>query len=391
MVGLTFLNLNLDGRFQLEDNFATRWNAARSWMSEGLSPYSEETQQATVKLLRDNNDIANERDRGNFLDPAWYVFLFIPISFIPYPIAKAIWMMLSQLSVVVSILLALDLSGLKLRGFEILITCVLVALAYPMVRASLTASMAPIFIILTLLAIRQGLRGDGNQAGILLLFAIWINPIAIFPAVFLLIVFGTKRDNSLGKILLFGFLFLMITSLILFPSWIPDWFSKIVLLNPEISWLDTPWMGVARAFPGAYAQIAIVLHLVTFIMILAEWFGLGQMNERQLQWKLMLTLIIAYFFNLFSEGVFLLMVLPAFFSIYKYISEKWLLSGKIIYWISEILICVLSWKLMANPLTSFPKEHPAIVLFVPIIIIFALQYFRWWALASPKALVESKK
>ena len=391
MVGLTFLNLNLDGRLQLEDNFATRWNAARSWMREGLSPYSEETQQATVKLLRDNNDIANERDRGNFLDPAWYVFLFIPISFIPYPIAKAIWMMLSQLSVVVSILLALDLSGLKLRGFEILITCVLVALAYPMVRASLTASMAPIFIMLSLLAIRQGLKGDGNQAGILLLFAIWINPIAIFPAVFLLIVFGTKRDNSLGKILLFGFLFLMITSLILFPSWIPDWFSKIVLLNPEISWLDTPWMGVARAFPGAYAQIAIVLHLVTFIMILAEWFGLGQMNERQLQWKLMLTLTIAYFFNLFSEGVFLLMVLPAFFSIYKYISEKWLLSGKIIYWISEILICVLSWKLMANPLTSFPKEHPAIVLFVPIIIIFALQYFRWWALASPKALVESKK
>ena len=391
MVGLTFLNLNLDGRLQLEDNFATRWNAARSWMSEGLSPYSEETHQSTVKLIRENKDLANERDRGNFLDPAWFVFLFIPISFIPYPIAKAIWMMLSQLSVVVSILLALDLSGLKLRGFEILITCVLVALAYPMVRASLTASMAPIFIMLTLLAIRQGLRGDGNQAGILLLFAIWINPIAIFPAVFLLIVFGAKRDNSLGKILLFGFLFLMITSLILFPSWIPDWFSKIVLLNPEISWLDTPWMGVARAFPGAYAQIAIVLHLVTFIMILAEWFGLGQMNERQLQWKLMLTLTIAYFFNLFSEGVFLLMVLPAFFSIYKYISEKWLLSGKIIYWISEILICVLSWKLMANPLTSFPKEHPAIVLFVPIIIIFALQYFRWWALASPKALVESKK
>ena len=391
MLCLTFLNLNLDSRLRLEDNFATRWNAARSWMSKGWSPYSEETQQATVKLIRENNDIANERDRGNFLDPAWYVFLFIPISFIPYPIAKAIWMMLSQLSVVVSILLALDLSGLKLRGFEIFITCVLGALAYPMVRAGLTASMAPIFIMLTILAIRQGMKGEGNQAGILLLFAIWINPIAIFPTVFLLIVYGARRNNSLGKILLFGFLFLMVTSMILFPNWIQDWFSKIILLNPDISWLDTPWMGVARAFPGAYAQIAIALHLATFVMVLVEWFGLGQMKERQLQWKLMLTLTIAYFFNLFSEGIFLLMVLPAFFSVYKYISEKWLLSGKIIYWISVVLISVFSWKLMANPLTSFPKEHPAIVLFVPIIIIFCLQYFRWWALASPKALVESNK
>ena len=342
MAGLTFLNLNLDSRLQLEDNFATRWNAARSWMSEGWSPYSEETHQSTVKLIRENNDLPNERDRGNFLDSAWYVFLFIPISFIPYPIAKAIWIMLSQLSVVISVLLALDLSGLKLRGFEIFITCVLAATAYPMVRAGLTASMAPIFIMLTLLAIRQGLKGEGNQAGILFLFAIWINPIAIFPAVFLLIFYGARRNNSLGKILLFGFLFLMITSLILFPNWIQDWFSKIISLNPDISWLDTPWMGVARAFPGAYAQIAIALHLATFVMVLVEWFGLGQMKERQLQWKLMLTLTIAYFFNLYSEGIFLLMVLPAFFSVFKFISEKWHLSGKIIYWISVILFSVFS-------------------------------------------------
>ena len=103
MVGLTVLNYNLDQQNQLHDQFAARWNAARSWMSEGWSPYSEETRQATLEVLNDNNSLPNQRDQGYFLDPAWYIYLLIPISFIRYPIAKAIWMMLTLASSIVSV------------------------------------------------------------------------------------------------------------------------------------------------------------------------------------------------------------------------------------------------------------------------------------------------
>ncbi len=390
IVGLTLLNVELDQKVVLEDQFAIRWNAARYWMKEGWSPYSDQTQQEAIKLLETNNSLPNEREQGYFLDPAWVVYLFIPISFVPYPIAKAIWMMLTQLSIVASFLLAIKLSGIKMNGIEIFFSCLLGVLFYPLVRASLSASMLPFFIMLTLLAIQLALGGQGSQAGLLLLIAIWFNPVAIFAVVFLLIYLGSKRDNSLAQMLLIGFAFLMVTTLILFPNWIQEWFASLIRLDPGLDWLDTPWMGIARAFPGAYAQVAIGLHLFSFIMLLVEWYGLGGKNDRDVQWKLMLTLIISYFFNLYSDGSLFLFILPALFLFFKYFSEKWPLSGKIMLWISFIGLIVMSWRLVSDPLDGFPKEHAVIFLLVPSLIFLGLQYFRWWAIASPKALVESK-
>jgi hypothetical protein len=390
ILGLTLLNVELDQKVVLEDQFAIRWNAARYWMKEGRSPYSDQTQQEAIKLLETNNSLPNEREQGYFLDPAWVVYLFIPISFVPYPIAKAIWMMLTQLSIVASFLLAIKLSGIKMNGIEIFFSCLLGVLFYPLVRASLSASMLPFFIMLTLLAIQLALSGQGSQAGLLLLIAIWFNPVAIFAVVFLLIYLGSKRDNSLAQMLLIGFAFLMVTTLILFPNWIQEWFASLIRLDPGLDWLDTPWMGIARAFPGAYAQVAIGLHLFSFIMLLVEWYGLGGKNDRGVQWKLMLTLIVSYFFNLYSDGSLFLVILPTFFIFFKYFSEKWPVSGKIMLWISYIGLIVMSWRLVSDPLDGFPKEHAVIFLLVPSLIFLGLQYFRWWAIASPKALVESK-
>ncbi|NLE84491.1 MAG: hypothetical protein GX603_08260 [Chloroflexi bacterium] len=389
MVGLTVLNYNLDQQIQLHDQFAARWNAARSWMSEGWSPYSEETRQATLEVLNDNNSLPNQRDQGYFLDPAWYIYLLIPISFIRYPIAKAIWMMLTQASIIVSVLVSIRLSGIKLKGIEIFLTCLVIALIYPFVRASLEASLAPFAIMMTLLAIRAALEGKGNQSGLLFLLAIWFNPLAFFTLIFLAIYLGSRRDNEMIRIFMIGFAFLLVTSLILFPNWIPEWFASLVRLEPGIDWLNTPLMGIARAFPGAYRQIAIGLHLFAFIMLLVEWYGLGSRNERGVQWKLMLTLIVSYFFNLFSDGAYLLLALPAFFAIFKYLTEKWTVSGKILYWISILIIAYLSWRLVPDPLGGFPQAHAVTISLIPFVVFVGLQYFRWWALASPRALVES--
>lgn len=391
MVGMTFLNMRIDQTTDLEDQFASRWTAARSWMKEGWSPYSEDTYLATTDLVDSTGDRPDERSRGQFLDPAWYVFLFIPISFVPYGIAKAIWMTLTQLSVVVSIYLAIHLSGLKMQPIEIILSCLLGALFYPFVRAGLTASMAPVFIMFTLLAIKLAFQMQGNQAGFFLLLAAWMNPVALFIIVFLVIYMSGKRDSSLLKLFLIGLAFLLVTTLILFPGWIPDWFANTIQLNPDLTWLDTPWMGFSRSFPGASTQISIGLHLASFIMLLVEWYGLSGQNERTIQWKLMLTLTLSYFFNLFSDGSAFLLVLPALFTVMKYLCEKWPVSGKIIHWVSFLSVGIFSWRLVLDPLEKFPKEHAAILILVPFLVFIGLQWFRWWAIASPKALVELKK
>jgi hypothetical protein len=391
LVVMVCFNLNFTQDIRFEDHFAPRWSAAREWMREGWSPYSEETQQATLSLLRDNKSYADKVSKGNFLDPVWYIFLYIPISFIPYPVAKAIWITLLQVSVAVSIHLALELSGLNLSFIEKFITVLLGVLFYVFVRDYIAASMLPFFMMLSLLGVKFALDRQSVQAGFLFLLAVWVNPVSIFLIIFLLIVLGGRRDNAMLRMLIVGFGFLMLTSLILFPGWISQWFAKIVLLEPDLDWLNTPWMGIANLFPGSSTQISIILHIGSFIMLLVEWYGLSRMGERALQWKLMLTLTVAYFFNLYSDGSALLLILPGAFTISKYLSEKWPIAGKIIHWISYLMIGFLSWRLADDPLKEIPEAHGVLLLLAPLLVFVGLQWFRWWAVASPKALVESNK
>ena len=126
-------------------------------------------------------------------------------------------------------------------------------------------------------------------------------------------------------------------------------------------------------------------------MLLVEWYGLSRMGERALQWKLMLTLTVAYFFNLYGDGSALLLILPGAFTISKYLSEKWPIAGKIIHWISYLMIGFLSWRLADDPLKEIPEAHGVLLLLAPLLVFVGLQWFRWWAVASPKALVESNK
>lgn len=391
IIGMIIFNLNFLKDIRFEDHFASRWSAARHWMREGWSPYSNETQQATLTLLHENDCLTDKITKGNFLDPAWYVYLYIPISFVPYPIAKAIWITLLQVSVAVSIIIAIELAGFSLNFIEKLFTVLLGILFFIFIRDYIAASMLPFFVMLSFLGVKLALGRQSVQAGVLFLLSVWINPISIFLILFLLIVLGGRRDNAMLRMLIVGFGFLMLTSLILFPGWINQWFSKIVLLEPELEWFDTPWMGIAGLFPGSSMQISIFLHLGSFIMLLVEWYGLDRYGERALQWKLMLTFTIAYFYNLYTDGSAMLLVLPGFFALFKYLSEKWPISGKILYWISYLAIGFLSWRLADNPLKEIPKAHGILLLLVPLLVFFGLQWFRWWAIASPKALVESNK
>jgi len=390
MIGLTFLNLHLDEQTNLEDHFAPRWSAAKNWMAEGWSPYSEETTQSTLDLLELTNSKPELRSQGRFTDPAWYVILFLPISFIPYTIAKAIWIMFLQVSVGISIFLAIELSELRLNSLGVFLTVTLGMLFYPFILDYLTASMLPVFIMFTLLAIKLALTRQGNHAGFLMLLALWMNPAGLLVTILLLIILSGRRDQSMLQIILIGFVFLLVTSLILFPGWIPDWFANIIKLEPKFDWLNTPWMGLAAVFPGASRQLAIILHLATFIVLLVEWYGMGEQNDRSLQWKLMLTLSVSYFFNLFSDGSALLFIFPGFFLVFKYFSEKWKVSGKILYWVAFIITGFLSWHLTDDPLSSFPKTDSVLLILVPLLAFLGLQWFRWWAISSPKALIESE-
>lgn len=383
------LNLRLTSVFQKQDDFAPRWVAAREWLRSGASPYSDSTYQATLDLLEESGNQPSSLNEGRFLDPAWYVLFYLPVSFVPYPIARAIWMTLVELCLVLSVHFSVRISGLKSSVPETLILSLLILIFYPLFKSVINVSVNAPYLFLTILAVYLASNRQGTMAGLLFALTLWMIPLSIFLVILFMIWLGSRRDHSLAKIYLSTIAFLVVISLILFPGWTTDWFASYLRMFPDFSWVNTPLMVFGKLFPGASAQVAVLLSLLTFVVMLVEWYGIGGREGRSFQWKLMLTLNLLYFFNLGSEGVYLLWLFAPLFNVYKYLTEKWRVSGRIISWISCLTLIFIHWRRFQITDNWLYEESSLVILLLPFITLLGLQWFRWWATVSPKALIDS--
>lgn len=360
-------------------------------MRSGASPYSDSTQKATLELLEQNGNDPAGLSQGRFFNPVWYVLFYLPLSFVPYTIARAIWMTVVELSLILSVFISIRMAALKLSTLETLIMSFLVLVFYPFFKSILTVSVTAPYVFLTLLAVYLAREKQGTMAGLLFAISLGMVPLNLLLVILFFVWLGARRDGSLGKIFFSTIAFLVVVSLILFPRWPAEWFATYLRLFPDFSWVRTPLMVVGELFPGASAQIAITLSLITLIMMLVEWYGIGQLEGRGFHWKLMLTLNLAYLFNPTSEGIYLLWLLAPLFSIYKYLMEKWRVSGRIITWVTTLALVFIHWRRFQITENWLPEESALVILLLPIITMFGLQWFRWWATVSPKALIDSIK
>ena len=389
LVGATLLNLKLASTYQLQDDFAPRWVAAREWIQSGSSPYSDSTHQEVLDLLEENGNQPYGLSQGRFVDPAWFVLFYLPISFVPYSVARAIWMTLVELSLVLGMLLSIRIAGLKMNTPELVLMAALVFVFYPLFKTVLTISVTTPFLFLTLLAVYHARERQGTVAGFLFALAVWMVPLSLFLVILFMIWLGARRDNSLPKIFFSTIAFLVLVSLILFPGWAAEWFAAYLRLFPDFSWVRTPLMVFGELFPGASNQIAIMLSLIIFIVMLVEWYGIGEREGRGFHWKLMLTLNLLYLFNLTSEGFYLIWLFVPLFSVFKYLTEKWRVSGKILFWVTYLALIFIHWRRFQLTQNWLPEESSLVILLLPTITFLGLQWFRWWATVSPKALIDS--
>jgi len=300
-------------------------------------------------------------------------------------------MTLVELSLVLSVVLSIRLSGLKFSVPEVLILSLLVLVFYPLFKSILTVSVNAPYVFLALLAVYLSRERQGTMAGLLFAICFWMVPLSIFLVILFMIWLGARRDGSLTKIYFSSLAFLVVVSLILFPGWTSEWFATYLRLFPDFSWVRTPLMVVGELFPGASAQIAIALSLVTLIMMLVEWYGIGEREGRSFHWKLMLTLNLLYLFNLTSEGIYLIWLFAPMFSVYKYLIEKWHVSGRIIAWVTTLTLIYVHWRRFQITQNWLPEESALVILLPPLLTMVGLQWFRWWATVSPKALIDSLK
>jgi hypothetical protein len=239
-----------------------------------------------------------------------------------------------------------------------------------------------------ILGTKKALEGRSTAAGIYFLVTFGMFPLSLILAVFFAIWLGSRRDSGFLSIYLSGLAFLLVTSLILFPGWIPEWFANFVQVHPDLSWVDTPLMRVAAFFPGAYQPLAISLHVLTLFMLLVEWYGLPESGERQIRWKALLTLNLISFLNPTSSAVYLLLVWPGLFLFFEFLDEKWKIGGKIVSWTVFLILLNRFWTDFQNTQNWSSTESTVVSVLLPIVALIGLEWTRWWAMESPKPLIE---
>ena len=388
VVGLVFLNLNLSEQFAHQDEFAPRWVAAKQWMTEGTSPYDREVFEQTQALWKPYGYTSDRFSQGYYLDLVWNLFLFLPFSFLPYLVARAIWMTIISLALFFSIWFGFDLAGVRFHPIEKVLIALPITLSYPSFKLILNASILPLYVFFMIIGTKKALEGRSTAAGIYFLISVGMFPLSLILAIFFAIWLGSRRDSGFLSIYLSGLAFLLVTSLILFPGWIPEWFANFVQVHPDLSWVDTPLMRVAAFFPGAYQPLAISLHVLTLFMLLVEWYGLPESGERQIRWKALLTLNLISFLNPTSSAVYLLLVWPGLFLFFEFLDEKWKIGGKIISWTVFLILLNRFWTDFQNTQNWSSTESTVVSVLLPIVALIGLEWTRWWAMESPKPLIE---
>ncbi len=388
VIGLTLLNYNLANDFSIQDNFAPRWAAAKAWMKDGESPYSKEVYSTTLELLKENDKFAGEFSKGYFLEPAFNLYFYIPLSFLPYPIAKAILITIIEIAILGAGWASCNLARVKLSLIEAVLLSLAAIAWYPNFKLILSASVLPIFVSLVLIACVLAQQKKGTAAGILLFICIGILPISIIPAIFFIIWRSSHRDHSVLSIYLAGIAFLLVSSLILFPGWMAEWSARLINTYPDFSWIDTPLMRIGKFFPGASFQVSVSLHVLTLFYLLVEWFGIIGGDERIISWKIMLTLGLLTLFNPTSTGSLLMWAWPGLLLFFRFLYEKWRIFGKILGWIIFIALIYTHWVTFAELQNWTQKESSIVVLLLPFIALIGLEWTRWWAMESTKPILN---
>lgn len=387
-VGLVMINLELGRVFPFQDQFASNWIAARDWIDDGTSPYSEVVSSEIKAWLQENGfDTLNPKTLI-FSAPAFHLLPYLMFGFLDYSLSRAIWMLIIEIALFVSILICLKISDWKVHPVERGIL-VLVGLSwYPSVKAILFADPIPIFILCVLLAFWLATKEHGTAAGLLLAFTTMVVEVSILFAIFLIIWRLTRRDNSMLIAYLSGIAFQLVIAWILFPGWFQEWFSIMIQLYPGTSIFSTPLMRFAYLFPGAFGPLITILHLSVLLVLLLEWFGAFGKKGLITVWKGAMTLTLLYLINVQSQPSYLFLLFPGLFLFTRFLSERWKLFGKILSWFLILLLTASIWISFFQKGAWNQVEPSFVLLLMPLVVFLGMHWIRWWALQKPNPIYE---
>jgi hypothetical protein len=385
--GLLALNWRLAGQFGAGADFLPAWHGTRAFLFENTDPYSRIV--AARTQLEVYGRAAHAAEFPYALDiPFPLLVLFFPFAFLPDPVwARAVWMTLSELGLLLLATLALRLAdwGPK-RWFYFLLLAFSLTWYYSLI--ALADGSFSILLALALVGALFAMRGFHDEAaGFLLAIAAMKWEVTLLLWLFILLgAYSAKRWRVFAGLGMTWFV-LGVIGFLFYPDWI--WpYLRAAKSNWHADALFTPAIFLQKWIPAYGARLAQLLIGVLLLILVLEWFSaLRGKDFRRVAWVAALALAATPLLGFSTTFANLAPLVFPFVFILPFAWERWEKHPYLV--VSLIIFLFFSFPLFLR-WPTIAADGLAFLL-PPALTILGLYWIRWTVIRPPRTWLDDAK
>lgn len=351
-------------------------------------PYTTEIAQRTQEIVYGRPAFSSEYTYV-LNDPFFILLLYTPLALIAdFTLARGIWMLLSELALIVIVLLALNLSEWEPPRWLYVLLIGFGLFQYFSLSALVTASPA-ILLSFLYLCILLALRSFSDElAGILLALVPYQWEVGSLFFVFILVfVLLNRRWGVLAGLGMALFVLLVISFLVNADWGLP--YIRAVLsawyrsANLTADYILSTWLPNLRFPLGSTVAIALG------IILLFEWWDSADAHFRRVVWTASLSLAATPLMGLpIFPSNHVVLLLP-FILILALVWERWQRYRALRVGLLLILVLSIPFGMYYRVVSVYdPLMLDLMSILPPIAAILGLYWMRWWVLRSPRTLFD---
>ncbi len=353
-------------------------------LNNAIGPYSTEIAQRTQEIVYGRRAFSSEYTYV-LNDPFFILLLYTPLAFIrDFVLARGIWMVLAELALIGTVLLAFNLSEWQPARWLYVTLIGFGLFQYFSLNALATASPA-ILLAFLYLCILLALRSFSDElAGALLALVAYQWEIgALFFLFVLFFVFANRRWGVLAGFGMALFVLLAV-SFLTNSNWglpyiravLSDWYRGTSLSLGFI---------LARWVPNVSFPIGRIISIALGILVFSEWLASVDAHFRRVVWTASLSLAATPLmgFAIFPSN-HVVLILP-FILILTLVWERWQRYRVLRMALLLILVLAIPYALYLRVVSVYdPLVNDLILVLPPVAAIAGLYWMRWWVLRSPR-------
>lgn len=389
LAGLSWANYQFSLNNPGGNDFLVHWVGTRSFLFDGLSPYSDEVAIRIQTTVYGRPAIAGEHEL-RVAYPLYSIALFFPFALVKdYTLARALWMTVLEVGLLLTSLLAIRMVGWR-PGFSGWVMFILFSLFWyhgvrPLVNGNAVILVA-LMITGGILALRAG---EEELAGVLFAFSS-IKPQLVVLVLLYVLIWGINRRkwNLIGWLV--GTIFLLTAAAaLLLPDWILQNLRE-VLRYPGYNPPGTLGAAFTEWFPAIGPRLSIVIAVVLGGILLLEWWLARRAEYRGFVWTVCLTLVISQWIGIQTDPGNFIILLPALVLVFAIWQERWPRGGRILTMASMQVLMVGLWALFVGTVEQSYQAIQSPLMFLPLpgFLLVTLYWVRWWAVRPPKVWHE---